>query len=141
MRQKVLLSIRRSDGAVVSNPQSGPHAPIGKRIAQAVEQHGGSPEDYFEYLVEGDADAYAVMKAKELKWDNHGDRLRVTPYSGVEQEQRARERRKADVEAEMVREKAELDAAEKLGLDTAERKAKVDKLKAQHKEIKEKLGG
>ena len=139
--QKVLLAIRKSDNSVVSCPQSGPHAPIGKRIAQAVEQHGGSPEDYFEYLVEGDADAYAVMKAKELKWDKHGDRLRVTPYSGVEQKQRARERLKADVEAEMIQEQVELDAAEKLGLDTVERKARVDRLKAQHEEIKEKLGG
>jgi hypothetical protein len=141
MPQKVLLAIRKSDGKVMTRPQSGSYAPVGKRLAQAVKQHGGSPDDYFEYLVEGDADALAVMKAKELKWDRHNDRLRVVPYSGPEQNQMERERRRANIEAEMVREQSGLDAAEKLGLDTTERRAKLDRLKAQHEEIKEKLRG
>jgi hypothetical protein len=138
----IVLAINVKTNEVFNDIQDSPPGGCvaGERTMAAISVLGGSEEDYVEYVVP-EEDTAACMSAKEIKWNQFGKHIQIVPFSGKERKQKEREQRKEAVEAEMLREQIELDAAEKLGLDTTERKANVDRLKAQHKEIKEKLRG
>jgi hypothetical protein len=131
----LVLAIRKSDGAVMPLRQDSPHHKPGSVARNTARQFEGLPEDYREWTAPG-KEKERYLCAKELRWDEHAGRVEAVPYSGEEREERERGNRKAAVENEMIQTQMTIDAAQKLGLDATERRAKLSRLKAQHDEIK-----
>lgn len=136
----LVLAIRKSDGVVMPLRQDSPKHRPGSVAKNTARQFQGLPEDYLEWTVP-DKEKESYLSAKELRWDRHAERVKAIPFSGAEREERERINRKAAVEAEMIRMQMEIDAAEKLGLDATDRRAKISRLKAQHEEILSKETG
>lgn len=130
----LVLAIRKSDGVVMPLRQDSPKHRPGGVAENTARQFQGLPEDYLEWTVP-DKEKESYLSAKELRWDRHAGRVKAIPFSGAERDEHERINRKATVENEMIRMQMEIDAAEKLGLDVTDRRAKLSMLKAQHEEI------
>ena len=115
--------------------QDTPSYTPGKMAAAYARLHGGSPDDYFEVLVP-DEDKQRVFAAKTITWDPYKQQLKIKNYLPAEIEERERAERKVSVEKDMVVTQMEIDARLKLELDSTEQETHLNKLKAQHQEIK-----
>ena len=138
----IVLAIHKETGEIHKDLQDTPDSAYreGTRAYRAAIALGGNADDYMEYSF-ASKDRGTIFNAKYLIWDSVKGIVKAVPYSNTELTERRRVKDKDAVEREMIEVQAQLDAANKLGIDVATRVERLDNLKMKHEKVKGEVNG